>query len=288
MAALAGDEPETARVAQARAVLVEDPLGLFERLDQDDRAVELAGLHEAAAKGVLDVLAQARAHVALYLDALVGLDPQLLDSGAVAVVDFGGHWTGPNYACSVHSYGALSVYESASVSCDRERASIGGEKQMGFLDKAKQMAEQAQQKIEEQQKKFNEQQQQRARGRRPALPLRRRPCGGAPAPPAPVAAAPPASAAPAPPTPAAPAPPTPAAPAPPAPAAPAPPAPAAPAPPAPVAPAPPIAPAAAGTSAEPQAQDPAPPAPAVPDPQQTPPPQQDQPGAAPDPFKGID
>src|SRR5215217_494744 len=33
---------------------------------------------------------------------------------------------------------------------------------MGFLDKAKQAAQQAQQKIEEQQKKFNEQQQQRA------------------------------------------------------------------------------------------------------------------------------
>jgi len=41
---------------------------------------------------------------------------------------------------------------------------------MGFLDKAKQMAEQAQEKLDETQKKFNESQQQRAVTNTPAGP----------------------------------------------------------------------------------------------------------------------
>ena len=69
---------------------------------------------------------------------------------------------------------------------------------MGFLDKAKQMAEQAQEKLDETQKKFNESQQQRAAASTPAAPpveydAHGRPVGGAPAPPAPPPAEAPAA-----------------------------------------------------------------------------------------------
>ena len=73
MAPLPGDQPEVAGVAQAGAVADERLLGLVLGLDQDDRAVELAGAHQAAADGLLDVAPQAGADVAGDLDALLGL-----------------------------------------------------------------------------------------------------------------------------------------------------------------------------------------------------------------------
>ena len=83
MAALAGDDPQVAGVAQARAVAHERLLGLVLGLHHHDRAVELAGAHQAAAERLLHVAAQAGADVAGDLDALVGLYAQLLDGGAV-------------------------------------------------------------------------------------------------------------------------------------------------------------------------------------------------------------
>src|SRR3954447_12590478 len=55
VAALAGEDPEVAGVAQPGAVVDERLLALLARLDHDDRAVELAGPHQAAAQHVLDL-----------------------------------------------------------------------------------------------------------------------------------------------------------------------------------------------------------------------------------------
>src|SRR4051794_2650615 len=92
LAALGGDQPQVAGVAQARPVALEDLLRLLERLDHHDCPVELARAHQAAPEHVLDVPAQAGADVADDLDALGGLDPELLYHAAVAVVSGGlGH-----------------------------------------------------------------------------------------------------------------------------------------------------------------------------------------------------
>src|SRR4051794_30304952 len=101
VAALAGQDPEVARVAHPRAVLGEAVLALLERLDHHDRAVHVAGAHQPSAERLLDVAPQGRAHVAGHLDALVGLHAQLLDDGAVAVVGVGRHVRG-DYAEGDH------------------------------------------------------------------------------------------------------------------------------------------------------------------------------------------
>jgi hypothetical protein len=71
VAALAGDHPEVAGVAQAGAVADERLLRLVLRLHEDDRAVQGARLDEPAADGLLHVAPEARAHVPGDLDALI-------------------------------------------------------------------------------------------------------------------------------------------------------------------------------------------------------------------------
>src|SRR5690349_469989 len=90
MAALPGDEPDVARVLQAGAVLLQQLGRLFERFDERDRAVEVTRLDEAATQDAAQVLAESRADVARYLEALIRLDSELLHRRAVAVVAFGG------------------------------------------------------------------------------------------------------------------------------------------------------------------------------------------------------
>jgi hypothetical protein len=83
-----GDDPQVAGVTQAGAVADEQLLGLVLGLGQHDRAVQLPRADQSAADRVLDVPAQAGAHVACDLDPLAGCHAELLDRGPVAVVTF--------------------------------------------------------------------------------------------------------------------------------------------------------------------------------------------------------
>src|SRR5436190_10817426 len=87
--ALPGDEPDVAGVAQPRPVASEQLLRVLDRLDQGDRSIDLARFDEAAPELLAQLAAQGRADVAADLQPLVGLDRELLDGRAVAVVAFG-------------------------------------------------------------------------------------------------------------------------------------------------------------------------------------------------------
>src|SRR4051812_11464591 len=93
-AALAGEDPEVAVVADPRAVFREGRAALLERLDHHHGAVELTGAHQAAPDRVLEVAAEAGAHVAGHLDPLIGLHAELLDGTSVAVIGVSGHGAG--------------------------------------------------------------------------------------------------------------------------------------------------------------------------------------------------
>src|SRR5690606_15125814 len=88
VSALAGDRPEIAGVLDPGPVPDERLLGIVERLDEHDRAVELAVAHQAAADRLLDAVAQARPDVADDLDPLALGDAELADGVAVAVFPF--------------------------------------------------------------------------------------------------------------------------------------------------------------------------------------------------------
>ena len=100
---LAGDHPEVAGVAQAGAVADEGLLGLVLGLHEHDRAVQQAGFDQPAADRLLDVAAQAGAHVARDLHPLLGPHAQFLHRRAVAVVAFRRHGR-PEFCHLQHSF----------------------------------------------------------------------------------------------------------------------------------------------------------------------------------------
>jgi len=55
-------------------------------LNVDDRAIELAGAHQAAAERALHVATQSRAHIARDFDTLIRLDAKLLNHCSVTVI----------------------------------------------------------------------------------------------------------------------------------------------------------------------------------------------------------
>ena len=150
MSPLAGDHPQVAGVAQAGAVADERLLGLVLGLHQHDRAVELAGAHEAAADGLLHVAPEPGTDVARDLDALIR--PSRPASGRSSGGCSRVRW--PLLKGILPFAGCLSEGVTPGLH-GKVRRSQQGEGRMGFMDKAKQLAEQAQQKLDETQKNFN-------------------------------------------------------------------------------------------------------------------------------------
>ena len=155
MAALAGDQPQVAGVAQPGPVGGQGLLGLLGRLHEHDRGVQLAGPDQAAPDRLLDVARAAP-----------GPRRRPPRPAAGASCPASGRCCGGCSRAPGPSDAALHSTRQVALSYGADSPEERGA-DMGFMDKAKKLADQAQQKIDETQKSFNENQQQKA-ARRPA------------------------------------------------------------------------------------------------------------------------